>query len=134
MIPNSVILYISPVVLNLKQYICDIPYLKERNFIHDIIEDIVRALSHPGYSKVKLHDLIVEISSGAYQYGSVLLNPRLAAPIMMLALAIHQELRDKCLYLPDGRLPFQYLPVTNIQFNDLLMVKTNVIPYTAPFG
>lgn len=131
---NTIILYIAPAVKNLKEFNPLFPYITNRDFVSDMIEEIVLCLSSIFTAKTRLENLILDITNGLYEYGATIVPPRLNVPILLLAIMIQREVRDYHLHLPDGRFPFQYMQGSNKQFNDLLLVRTNELQYRHPGG
>jgi hypothetical protein len=125
---STIILYIAPAVKNLKEFSPLFPYITNRDFVSDMVEEIVLCLSSIFTAKTRLENFIIDISNGLYEYGSTIVPPRLNTPILLLAMMIQREVRDNNLYLPDGRFPFQYKQGSNKHFNDLLLLRTNELP------
>lgn len=126
---NSVIIDTKEPVKKLRQYIRGLTPIAGRDFVSDIMQDLVYEMRESKYATDRVGNLIAEISGGKYQYGYTLLDTRLTAPVMHLAMHIADRFREYGIYLPDGTLPYVCVPVHNVNFHDLLLTRIYELSY-----
>lgn len=123
MYPSAIILNTHGKVKELREKSKEILVIEGRHFVCDILEDLLDCLTHLKTAGVDLAGFVTEIRSGKYEYGYSLVKTEIASIVFDLGMDLFRQLRFWHLYLPDGKLPYYYLPIRDPYFNDVVLLR-----------